>query len=180
MDSASEVIAEGLEPVLTIDGLAQRLGATKGSFYHHFRDRTDLLLEIEKVRVEVLDDFAARADGIENPEERFRTYCVDAFSSRGYLNTEVFLERERVHNLELDKAMKKADDKADAWQLQAVTDLGFSRRDAGRYLRVLKAAAIGLILLMMHEGIALPLEERIEFADTIVDLAMASASRDPA
>ena len=160
---------------ITIDDLAERLGATKGSFYHHFKDRTDLLLELQKVRDQLVSDIAAEADRIPDPVERFRQYCVDAFTEKGYLQIEVVMERERVRYLEVDKALRTADDEAYEWQLQAVKDLGISPEEAPRYLRVLKAAAIGLVLLMMHEGISLPLEERVEFANTLVDMAVASA-----
>ena len=160
---------------VTVDHLAERLGATKGSFYHHFKDRTDLLLELQKVRDRLVVEIAQSADAITDPEERFRQYCVDAFTSRGYLQLEVVMERERVRFLEVDKAMRPADDDAYEWQLQAVKDLGMAPQDAPRFLRVLKAAAMGLVLLMMHEGISLPRDERVEFANTLVDMAVASA-----
>ncbi|MHC5063543.1 MAG: TetR/AcrR family transcriptional regulator [Planctomycetota bacterium] len=43
LDAALDVLyQDGLDAV-RIDGLAKALGVTKGSFYHHFRDRDDLL-----------------------------------------------------------------------------------------------------------------------------------------
>jgi AcrR family transcriptional regulator len=43
--AALEAIGEGGTGAVTIDLLAARLGATRGSFYWHFRDRDELIRE---------------------------------------------------------------------------------------------------------------------------------------
>ena len=63
--------AEGINAV-TVDALAERLGITRGSFYHHFKDRRDLsqeMLDFWKLKwtVELRDDVAALGlDGLQS------------------------------------------------------------------------------------------------------------------
>ena len=46
LETAREVlVCEGIEAV-KVDRLAQRLGVTRGGFYHHFHDRDDLLAQL--------------------------------------------------------------------------------------------------------------------------------------
>ncbi|MGI9667292.1 MAG: TetR/AcrR family transcriptional regulator [Acidimicrobiia bacterium] len=175
VDAAYDLVSIDAQVHLTIDDLSERLGATKGSFYHHFTDRSDLLIALDSRRVVLLDRFVEVANTESDPEARFRAYCVASFSSREYLNLEGFLERERVEFRDVDKAMADADTAAETWQLEAVKALGYHFEDAPRYLRVLKAAAMGMVFFMMHEGRTFTLEERVEFANTLVDLAMAGA-----
>ena len=57
---------------VTVDALAERLGITRGSFYHHFKDRRDLsqeMLDFWKLKwtVELRDDVAALGlDGLQS------------------------------------------------------------------------------------------------------------------
>jgi AcrR family transcriptional regulator len=46
IDSALELLTEAGIGAVSIDRLANRLGVTRGSFYHHFSDRTDLLRDL--------------------------------------------------------------------------------------------------------------------------------------
>ena len=43
VDAALEAIEEGGLPAVAVEPLARRLGVTKGSFYHHFADRRELV-----------------------------------------------------------------------------------------------------------------------------------------
>jgi len=62
---------EGINAV-TVDALASRLDITRGSFYHHFKDREDLSKEMleywkQKWTVELRDDIAALGlDGLQS------------------------------------------------------------------------------------------------------------------
>lgn len=44
--TARSVLAEEGIAAVKVDSLAQRLGVTRGGFYHHFRDRADLLEQL--------------------------------------------------------------------------------------------------------------------------------------
>ncbi len=62
---------EGINAV-TVDALALQLGITRGSFYHHFKNRNDLSKEMleywkEKWTVEIRDDIASLGlDGLQS------------------------------------------------------------------------------------------------------------------
>jgi AcrR family transcriptional regulator len=69
--TAVEALArDGLRAV-AVEPLAERLGATKGSFYWHFRDRNALLqAAVEHWEATVIDESIARLDEIADPIER--------------------------------------------------------------------------------------------------------------
>ncbi len=70
LEMLSEVGVEGLR----VDGLAKRLGVTKGAFYHHFKDRDALLeaLLTDWRRRATLDVIARLERGASDPAERLR------------------------------------------------------------------------------------------------------------
>lgn len=69
--TAVEALArDGLRAV-AVEPLAERLGATKGSFYWHFRDRNALLqAAVEHWEATVVDESLARLEEIADPIER--------------------------------------------------------------------------------------------------------------
>lgn len=69
--TAVEALArDGLRAV-AVEPLAERLGATKGSFYWHFRDRNALLqAAVEHWETTVIDESIARLEEIADPLER--------------------------------------------------------------------------------------------------------------
>ncbi len=69
--TAVEALArDGLRAV-AVEPLAERLGATKGSFYWHFRDRNALLqAAVEHWEATVIDESIARLEEIAEPIER--------------------------------------------------------------------------------------------------------------
>jgi AcrR family transcriptional regulator len=61
--AVDELVAGGIGTV-SIENLARSLGVTRGSFYHHFRDRDDLLREMlaywqQRWTVDIRDDIRA-------------------------------------------------------------------------------------------------------------------------
>jgi AcrR family transcriptional regulator len=66
-------IAEGGTGAVAVEPLAARLGATKGSFYWHFRSRSDLLAAaLETWEREATDAIIARLADLPDPVERLR------------------------------------------------------------------------------------------------------------
>jgi AcrR family transcriptional regulator len=74
VEAALAAIAGGGLAAVSVERLAKQLGATKGSFYWHFKDRSDLV-QAALARWEVRDTDAVieRASAIEDPRERLRS-----------------------------------------------------------------------------------------------------------
>jgi AcrR family transcriptional regulator len=79
--TAVEALArDGLRAV-AVEPLAERLGATKGSFYWHFRDRNALLqAAVEYWEATVIDESITRLEQIGDPVER-HTATVEALNA---------------------------------------------------------------------------------------------------
>lgn len=75
------VVAESGTAAVAVEPLATRLGATKGSFYWHFRNREDLIAQMlerwERVTTEAV---VAELEHIADPAERFRRVMRIAMS----------------------------------------------------------------------------------------------------
>ena len=67
-------IAEGGPAAVAVETLAARLGATKGSFYWHFRDRQELIeAALATWEREATDEIIAGLESVADPEERLRS-----------------------------------------------------------------------------------------------------------
>ena len=77
--AALVAIAEGGSSAVAVEPLAKRLGATKGSFYWHFRSRGELLREaLVTWEREATDEIIERLEGVADPVERLRQVLVAA------------------------------------------------------------------------------------------------------
>jgi AcrR family transcriptional regulator len=97
LQAAIDVLANEGQAKLRVENLASKLGVTKGSFYHHFKNRKDFVLAIldywlvvftEKVNAEVGDsDIPARErllllmklidrDGLDRYDAAFRSWAA--------------------------------------------------------------------------------------------------------
>jgi AcrR family transcriptional regulator len=76
-------IVYGGVAAVAVEPLAERLGATKGSFYHHFANRDALIVaaleEWERSQTEAV---IARLELISDPAERLRAVVGGAFADR--------------------------------------------------------------------------------------------------
>lgn len=71
--AALEALAERGVTALSVDRLAKTLGATRGSFYWHFKDRGELIqAALEQWERENTTDLIPDAEAIEDPVERLR------------------------------------------------------------------------------------------------------------
>ncbi len=71
-DAGLELLSEGGHGSLTIAALCERLGVTKGSFYHHFADMAEYVtLLLAHWEAEHATRLIALSDSIIDPEERF-------------------------------------------------------------------------------------------------------------
>ncbi len=72
--AALKAIGEGGVGAVAVDRLARTLGASRGSFYWHFRDRADLIdATLERWARENTADLTPALDAMPDPVERLRT-----------------------------------------------------------------------------------------------------------
>jgi AcrR family transcriptional regulator len=70
-------IAEGGTAAVAVELLAARLGATKGSFYWHFRDRQELIeAALATWERNATDEIIAEMESVADPVERLRSVLV--------------------------------------------------------------------------------------------------------
>jgi AcrR family transcriptional regulator len=71
--AALQALAEGGVPAVAVDRLARALGATRGSFYWHFKDRRELVERVlERWERENTTELIPPAEAIADPAERLR------------------------------------------------------------------------------------------------------------
>lgn len=71
-EAGLELLAEGGHGGLTIAALCERLGVTKGSFYHHFGDMAEYVgLLLDHWEAEHATRLIALSESVTDPEERF-------------------------------------------------------------------------------------------------------------
>jgi AcrR family transcriptional regulator len=71
-EAGLELLAEGGHAGLTIAALCERLGVTKGSFYHHFGDMAEYVsLLLDHWEAEHATRLIALSESVTDPEERF-------------------------------------------------------------------------------------------------------------
>jgi AcrR family transcriptional regulator len=80
---ALEALVEGGVAAVAVEPLAARLGATKGSFYHHFENRESLLTAtLDAWERSQTEDVIERLQLIPNPAERLRAVITAALMDR--------------------------------------------------------------------------------------------------
>jgi AcrR family transcriptional regulator len=83
IEAAMAAIVEGGVAAVAIEPLAIRLGATKGSFYHHFSNRDALIVAaLEDWEGSQTEAVIERLDLISDPGERLRAVLAAAFADR--------------------------------------------------------------------------------------------------
>src|SRR5437660_192826 len=83
IQAAMEVIAEGGVNAVAVESLADRLGTTKGSFYHHFDNRDALIAAaLEDWERSQTEAVIQRMALIPDPGERLRAIMAAALADR--------------------------------------------------------------------------------------------------
>jgi AcrR family transcriptional regulator len=98
LQAAAELFMEFGYAATSIDAVAQRLGATKGRIYHHYRSKADLFFDVQIAAMNRLNDqIEPIARGPGNPVERL---AAMALRHTQILLTELPMQKVAVQGLE--------------------------------------------------------------------------------
>ena len=156
-------VTEGVDEV-RITRLAQDLGVTRGSFYWHFTNRTDLIEALvdywKEKNTPAIVDSVTHAENLSSAILGFFETCIDIelFDPRLDLAIREWARRSEKIRVALDQA--------DETRIQAFTklfiDFNYPMPDALIRARILYFAQIGYYALEVTE----PLEDRLNYTDT--------------
>ena len=182
VNEALELIGEEGLGAVKIDRVAQRLGATKGSFYWHFTDLASFLDEVARRWCQDREDLRAMLDALDElpPRERLAR-LIDLVQDTRYWR----LERASREWARTNVGVRRTLARSDGWileaQRKAFLALGFTAAEARLRANTLFFAGMGYILTGPADG---RLDRRQ--ADSLLKLltmpppAAASVSRRPA
>jgi AcrR family transcriptional regulator len=142
--AAMDAIVEGGVASVAIEPLALRLGATKGSFYHHFPNRDALIVAaLEDWERSQTDAVIERLDLIADPAERLRAVLAAAFADREGGVRDAALLAAATHPL-VKPIVKRVTDRRLRYFAERYVELGFPRARARRRALMLYLSYIGL------------------------------------
>lgn len=150
---ALDLIAEHGVGAVAVEGLARRLGVTKGSFYWHFESR-DQLLEAALRRWEQTDveEMMSQVDRIADPYERLGA-LISRTSSE--LRTHVIYSAllNALDHVAVRPVMQRLSQRRIQYLAVIYRALGFTRRDAANRARLAYTAYVGFLQLMLQLGL---------------------------
>jgi AcrR family transcriptional regulator len=137
------IVREGPAAV-AVEPLATRLGATKGSFYHHFANRDALIVatleEWERTQTEAV---IARVELISHPGERLRAILAAAFVDRPGGIRDAALFAAAGHPL-FKPVVNRVTERRVRYFTERYVELGFPRTTARRRALMLYLAYVGI------------------------------------
>jgi len=173
--AADSLIRSAPDSTLTIHKVANLLGATKGSFYHHFETRAELVLETQRLQDIATEQFMRRADAVPDPANRLRFFVLDAFSSIPYLNAEGFLISEELRDREVAKLGMQAGRAVDVWLWRLLVATGAQPERASPLLAMMRSCYDGIVLSRRHQQRTWLVSDLTEVAGVLTDCVLAPA-----
>ncbi|MBT2483800.1 MULTISPECIES: TetR/AcrR family transcriptional regulator [unclassified Microbacterium] len=141
-----EMFGESGVDAVVIERIAVRLGATKGSFYWHFRNRGELLaavLDLWLIETEEIIDGVARID---DPRAQLRALFERAFANVSQDRSEVDLLH-RADDPVVAEVLEKVSARRVAFMAEAFAATGLPERTARDRATQMYAMWLGLIRL---------------------------------
>ncbi|PJZ56891.1 TetR/AcrR family transcriptional regulator [Leptospira barantonii] len=154
MISSEEWILAGLdllyrkgEKFLTIDSLCKKLKLTKGSFYHHFKNREDfsqrMLMYWEKT---FTDDIIVMAGSENSPKKKLKTLRALTFGLSK--NAEKAIRAWAFRNSKVKKIQERVDRKRISFLKETYSELSENRRQAEKKARLAYAIFVGVEMIL--------------------------------
>jgi len=142
--AAIEAIVEGGVSAVAVEPLAASLGATKGSFYHHFENRDALIAaaleDWERAQTEAVIE---RLDLLADPAERLRAVMASALADRTGGVRDAALLGSATHPL-VKPVVKRVTARRLSYITKTYEELGFPADQARRRALLLYASYVGV------------------------------------
>jgi AcrR family transcriptional regulator len=151
-DAALEAIARGGIDAVAVEPIAALLGVTKGSFYWHFKNRSELLeAALHRWEVRATGQIIEQLSDIANPAERLQQLMRAAFG-----DVEGNRGENAIFGAVSDPVVAAAVVRVNAQRLafleRAFLDLGFRTATARMRARIAYAAYLGHVTLQMTDS----------------------------
>jgi AcrR family transcriptional regulator len=156
--AALEAIAEGGTAAVAVEPLAARLGTTKGSFYWHFRNRSELVgAALAAWEREATDEIIARLEGVADPVERLRLTLTAAMEDEGdeYGAIDAALLASAA-DPSVAPVVERVQDRRLAFLERCFRDMGLARREARLRAQIGYSIYLGWFRQRQAGGAAVP------------------------
>ena len=130
---ALEILAEKHNALLNIEALVKRMGVTKGSFYWHFTDRDDFLMQLLDYWVyefnEKVPEALNKAVGDQDAKTRLR-FLLAYLVEHDCAKYDMLVRNWAAQDLKVSKVLIRIDKLRLATVHTLFTEMGFSEADA--------------------------------------------------
>jgi AcrR family transcriptional regulator len=179
IDAAMAVLAEDGIAAVAVEPLAARLGATKGSFYHHFPNR-DALIAAALERWERRDttDVRERLRLIADPRARVHAVMTAAITERQGGLRDAALLASGAHPL-VGPVVRRATAERIRYLTETYEELGLPRDRARRRALLTSAAYVGLMELIRTGGTSVSDADLRAYAEEALQALVPTAEAAP-
>lgn len=153
----------GLDAV-AVERVAVRLGATKGSFYWHFRNRGELVDAVLELWLADTEEIIDEVAGIADPRRRLRTLFEKAFAQVPQERSEVDLLH-RTGDPAVAAVVERVSARRIAFMAESLVETGLDSRTARDRATQAYAMWLGLVQLQLSLPALMPAtqEDRARF-----------------
>jgi AcrR family transcriptional regulator len=139
---------------VAVEPLAARLGATKGSFYWHFRDREELVAAaLAHWEHEGTDEVTAALSAAPDPAERLRMLAGSTLAERNRPDLSVVLLADAAHPV-VAAALERVTRRRMDYLTEQFRAIGFGDDEARARSLLAYSAFLGLSQLRRHQPVA--------------------------
>jgi AcrR family transcriptional regulator len=176
LDAAMAAMTVGGVRAVAVEPLAKTVGATKGSFYWHFRDRDELVREVlARWEVEETDEVIEGLESVSDPRQRVRRLLRvihRRLQERPDPSVALTGDSDRLVGACLERVTARRIDFVAA-QLEAV---GIAADEAGRRALLAYSGYLGFATLARSAPAALPGGDALDaYVETVLDVLVPGA-----